>query len=104
MIFPCRTNADGEVANQKTYLPVVLPKLPGRFYYLFGKPYETKGKEYLNNRVHAKEAYLQIKSEVERTMRFLQEKRNEDPYRSILPRIAYQASWGWSRQAPTFKP
>lgn len=32
---------EGEVANQDLHLPIALPKLPGRFYYYFGKPIET---------------------------------------------------------------
>jgi len=37
----CETRAgvDCEVANQQVYLP----KVPGRFYYYFGKPIETEG-------------------------------------------------------------
>ncbi|XP_021297860.1 acyltransferase-like protein At3g26840, chloroplastic isoform X2 [Herrania umbratica] len=38
-----RTDANGEVSNQDVHLPGVLPKLPGRFYYYFGKPIETEG-------------------------------------------------------------
>ena len=33
----------GEVANQDVHFPGILPKLPGRFYYYFGKPFETEG-------------------------------------------------------------
>jgi hypothetical protein len=38
-----RTDANGEVANQQVYLPGILPKVPGRFYFYFGKPIETEG-------------------------------------------------------------
>jgi len=31
------------VANQQVHMPLILPKVPGRFYYYFGKPFETKG-------------------------------------------------------------
>ncbi|XP_048336903.1 phytyl ester synthase 1, chloroplastic isoform X2 [Ziziphus jujuba] len=41
-IVRLRTENAGEVANQDPYLPGVLPKFPGRFYYYFGKPIETK--------------------------------------------------------------
>ncbi|KAJ1392893.1 esterase/lipase/thioesterase family protein, partial [Sesbania bispinosa] len=37
-----RTDAGGEVANQQVHLPGILPKVPGRFYYYFGKPFETE--------------------------------------------------------------
>lgn len=83
----------------------MLPKIPGRFYYLFGKPYDTKGKkELLNNRDKANEAYLSIKSEVEKIISYLRTKREEDPYRSIVSRTVYQATWGSSQQIPTFNP
>ncbi|XP_076907500.1 phytyl ester synthase 2, chloroplastic-like [Bidens hawaiensis] len=38
-----RSDFEGEVANQDVHLPVMSPKLPGRFYYLFGKPIDTQG-------------------------------------------------------------
>ncbi|XLS98597.1 hypothetical protein HN51_041332 [Arachis hypogaea] len=41
--IPLRTDATGEVANQQVHMPAFLPKVPGRFYYYFGKPIETKG-------------------------------------------------------------
>ncbi|CAL5381056.1 unnamed protein product [Camellia sinensis] len=40
-----RTEMEGEIAKQDFYFPGLLPKIPGRFYYLFGKPIQTKGKE-----------------------------------------------------------
>lgn len=39
----CRSDIEGEVGNQDLHLPVILPKIPGRFYFLFGKPIETEG-------------------------------------------------------------
>lgn len=38
-----RNDIEGEVANQDVHLPIILPKLPGRFYFYFGKPIETEG-------------------------------------------------------------
>ncbi|MBA0614407.1 hypothetical protein Godav_014707 [Gossypium davidsonii] len=59
-----RIDASGEVSNQDVYLPGVVPKLPGRFYYYFGKPIETKErKEELRNRERAHEVYLHVKTE-----------------------------------------
>lgn len=43
IIFYCRTDAAGDVANQDVPLPGILPKFPGRFYFYFGKPIETEG-------------------------------------------------------------
>jgi hypothetical protein len=43
MYCETRTGVDDEVANQQLYLPGILPKVPGRFYFYFGKPIETEG-------------------------------------------------------------
>ncbi|CAH1445001.1 unnamed protein product [Lactuca virosa] len=42
-VVQLRSNVEGEVANQDVHFPVMRPKLPGRFYYVFGNPIETKG-------------------------------------------------------------
>ncbi|KAL6958194.1 hypothetical protein U1Q18_047997 [Sarracenia purpurea var. burkii] len=99
-----RTNIDGEVANQAPHFPLILPKVPGRFYYLFGKPIETEGrKQELRDREKAQELYLEIQSEVERCMAFSKEKRENDPYRNIFPRLIYQATHGFESEVPTFE-
>ncbi|XVF57716.1 hypothetical protein PTKIN_Ptkin07bG0005000 [Pterospermum kingtungense] len=99
-----RTDANGEVSNQDVHLPGVLPKLPGRFYYYFGKPIDTEGrKQELRDRDKAHELYLHVKSEVERCMACLKEKREKDPYRNILPRLLYQATNGFTSEVPTFE-
>jgi hypothetical protein len=48
--------------------------------------------------------YLHVKSEVENCIKYLKEKREEDPYRSILPRLLYQATHGPNAEIPTFEP
>lgn len=81
-----------------------MPKMPGRFYFLFGKPVETKGMmEILKDRHRATEVYLQIKSEVEGIISYLRKKREEDPYRSIIQRTIYKVAWESKRQIPTFE-
>lgn len=82
-----RDDSSGEVANQNLTFPVLLPKLPGRFYYLFGKPIRTKGMDkMLKDRESANQMYLQIKSEVECNLNYLLKKREEDPYRNYIDR------------------
>ncbi|KAK3026747.1 hypothetical protein RJ639_042200 [Escallonia herrerae] len=99
-----RTDSEGEVANQDFYLPAVSPKLPGRFYFLFGKPIETEGrKQELRSRDKAHELYLEVKSEVEKCLTYLKEKRESDPYRSIVSRTVYQATHGFESEVPTFE-
>ncbi|KAL4364341.1 hypothetical protein GQ457_04G033810 [Hibiscus cannabinus] len=92
--FPkARADASGELANQQMYLPVMLPKFPGRFYYYFGKPILTEGmKEELRDKEKCDELYLRVKSEVEGCIDFLKRKREKDPYRNLFSRVLYQAS------------
>ncbi|WRX25512.1 Diacylglycerol acyltransferase - like 8 [Theobroma cacao] len=100
-----RDETKGEVANQELFIPGMLPKLPGRFYYLFGKPIKLKGREdLLENREDANELYLQVKSEVEQCISYLLKKREEDPYRSIIDRTIYRALYSPLDQVPSFEP
>ena len=39
----CWWDGVGEVVNQPVHMPLILPKVPGRFYYYFGKPLEMEG-------------------------------------------------------------
>ncbi|RDX99327.1 Acyltransferase-like protein, chloroplastic, partial [Mucuna pruriens] len=88
-----RDETSGEVANQNLTFPVLLPKVPGRFYYLFGKPIRTKGMEkMLKDRESANQMYLHIKSQVETNLNYLLKKREEDPYRNVIDRKMYQIS------------
>ncbi|XP_022989598.1 acyltransferase-like protein At3g26840, chloroplastic [Cucurbita maxima] len=99
-----RADMKGEVANQAVHLPGILPKLPGRFYYYFGKPFDTEGqKEELRDREKAHELYLQVKGEVENCLAYLQSKRESDPYRRLWDRLAYQAKHGFTSEVPTFE-
>ncbi|XP_021282982.1 acyltransferase-like protein At1g54570, chloroplastic [Herrania umbratica] len=100
-----RDETKGEVANQELFIPGMLPKVPGRFYYLFGKPIKLKGREdLLENREDANELYLQVKSEVEQCISYLLKKREEDPYRSIIDRTIYRALYSPLDQVPSFEP
>ncbi|KAK4483244.1 hypothetical protein RD792_010428 [Penstemon davidsonii] len=102
-VVKLRTDAIGEVANQDFHLPVVLPKIPGRFYYYFGKPIETEGRrQELKSRAKAHELYVEVKSEVEKCLDYLKQKRENDPYRSIFARLTYQATHGFDSEVPTF--
>ncbi|XP_061348422.1 phytyl ester synthase 1, chloroplastic [Gastrolobium bilobum] len=101
-----RDEASGEVASQNLTIPVLLPKIPGRLYYLFGKPIRTKGMEkMLKDKENAKQLYLQIKSEVEGNIDYLIKKREEDPYRNLIDRKIYQAFYPPEiDHTPAFKP
>ncbi|KAK9732761.1 hypothetical protein RND81_04G020200 [Saponaria officinalis] len=99
-----RNGMDGEVGNENLYMPGVLPKLPGRFYYLFAKPIETRGnQELLKDKEGAEELYARIKSEIMSGIAYLLEKREEDPYRSHIDRIMYRL-FTEKMDFPTFSP
>ncbi|KAL9320336.1 hypothetical protein ACSQ67_012175 [Phaseolus vulgaris] len=101
-----RDGRSGEVANQNLSFPVLVPKIPGRFYFLFGKPVRTKGMEkMLKDRESANQMYLQIKSEVESNLKYLIKKREEDPYRNIIDRKLYQIFYPPETDpTPSFEP
>ncbi|KDP23609.1 hypothetical protein JCGZ_23442 [Jatropha curcas] len=100
-----RDESQGEVASQELFPPGLLPKLPGRFYFLFGKPIETKGKEeLLKDKNYANEMYLQVKSEVRRNIDYLLKKREEDPYRNVINRTLHRALYSPLDKVPAFDP
>ncbi|XP_010414904.1 PREDICTED: acyltransferase-like protein At1g54570, chloroplastic [Camelina sativa] len=103
--FKLREESDGDVANQPLYIPGLVPKIPGRFYYLFGKPIETKGRpELVKDREEANQVYLEVKAEVENSIAYLLKKREEDPYRSVLDRLNYSLTHTTATQVPSFEP
>ncbi|KAF2550162.1 hypothetical protein F2Q68_00033908 [Brassica cretica] len=85
-----REGDETELGNQKCYLPVILPKIPGR--------QGTRAKR----QREGSRVYVQVKSEVEQCIAYLKVKRESDPYRHLLPRLMYQASHGLSSEVPTF--
>ncbi|XP_056697982.1 phytyl ester synthase 1, chloroplastic isoform X2 [Spinacia oleracea] len=96
---------EGEVGNENLFIPGLLPKIPGRVYYLFGKPIETQGKEeLLKDKKSAEELYMQIKSEVESNLDYLLKKREDDPYRSIVDRTIYRLLSTPAHDVPSFTP
>ncbi|CAI9102431.1 OLC1v1000697C2 [Oldenlandia corymbosa var. corymbosa] len=101
-----RTVLEGEeISKQDFYVPGFYLKKPGRFYFLFGKPIETRGfMESWKDEELAMTLYLKIKSAVEQNMSYLLEKRKQDPYRDIFARAAYRAISNSSSDIPSFEP
>ncbi|KAL8233922.1 hypothetical protein R6Q59_020022 [Mikania micrantha] len=98
-----RNDMKGEVANQDLHMPVILPKIPGRYYYLFGKPIKTEGRsEELRSKERAHQVYLEVKGEVEKCLNYCKTKRENDPYRNIISRLMYLAVHGFDSQVPAF--
>lgn len=63
----------------------------------------TGRKQELRDKEKSQELYLQVKAEVERCIAYLKEKRESDPYRSIMSRLLYQAIHGFTSEVPTFE-
>jgi hypothetical protein len=63
----------------------------------------TGRKQELKDRENSQELYLEVQSEVERCIAYLKEKRESDPYRSIVSRLFYQATHGFTSDIPTFE-
>ncbi|XP_047971452.1 phytyl ester synthase 1, chloroplastic-like [Salvia hispanica] len=95
----------GKVGEQIFYVPGFYPKVPGRFYFLFGKPMEMEGRgELMTDKARVMEVYLQLQGEVERCMAYLIKKRDEDPYRHFLDRLLYRTVSSPIHETPTFDP
>ncbi len=60
-------------------------------------------KKALYDREKAHELYLEVKSEVQKCLDFLKEKRESDPYRYLFTRLNYQATHGFTSEVPTFE-
>ena len=82
--------------------PISVPKLPGRYYFLFGTPISTSGVDPTDKESCAA-LYSSVQRELEACIDYLLEKRRSDPYEAVLPRAAVEASWGFQTQAPSFR-
>ena len=82
--------------------PIAVPKVPGRFYFLFGSPISTAGVDPTDKEACAA-LYQQVRAELEASLSYLLEQRKRDPYEQLLPRAAVEASWNFTRQVPTFR-
>ena len=81
--------------------PVSLPTLPGRYYFLFGRPLSTEGVDPADKAACAA-LYTTVRRELERDIEYLLERRGTDPYGAPLPRVALEAAANWTKQVPTF--
>lgn len=88
--------------GERFVAPLSLPSVPGRYYFLFGRPIDTRG-------VNAKDKeactalYASVQEELEATLGYLLDKRKEDPWEPVLPRAAVEAASNWTWKAPSFK-
>eukprot|EP01024_Parvocaulis_polyphysoides_P019942 TRINITY_DN19129_c0_g4_i1.p1 TRINITY_DN19129_c0_g4~~TRINITY_DN19129_c0_g4_i1.p1 ORF type:complete len:182 (-),score=13.64 TRINITY_DN19129_c0_g4_i1:288-833(-) len=83
--------------------PIGLPSLPERYYIKMGRPIKTSN-VWVKDKDKCNAIYTEVKTSVEEGLEYLLTKRQEDTYREFMPRILYEASWKFHRQAPTFVP
>eukprot|EP00613_Pedinella_sp_CCMP2098_P035782 CAMPEP_0171813486 /NCGR_PEP_ID=MMETSP0991-20121206/79240_1 /TAXON_ID=483369 /ORGANISM="non described non described, Strain CCMP2098" /LENGTH=721 /DNA_ID=CAMNT_0012427069 /DNA_START=131 /DNA_END=2297 /DNA_ORIENTATION=+ len=81
--------------------PLALPSSrgPDRFYFRFGKPFDTQHLDH-RDKGAVEEAYSVIKSDVEGSIEYLLKEREKDPYRELVGRLAFERIN--ARQAPGF--
>ena len=73
-----------------------------RFYFLLGRPIPTDGID-ASDAAACLALHDAVKAEIEESLRYLLERRKSDPYEGLMPRVAFEASWNWERQAPSFR-
>ncbi|KAK3239240.1 hypothetical protein CYMTET_50824 [Cymbomonas tetramitiformis] len=102
--IPTARNTDATPEIDETFIaPIPAPQTPGRYYFLFGTPIRTDPSMVKDGEL-AEDLYKKLKSGVEEGIEYLCTKRDEDPYSDFFKRLVYEASWGGTKQAPTFKP
>mmetsp|Transcript_69082 Transcript_69082/g.131792 ORF Transcript_69082/g.131792 Transcript_69082/m.131792 type:complete len:120 (-) Transcript_69082:42-401(-) len=88
--------------GERFVAPLSLPGIPGRYYFLFGRPIDTRGVSATDKEACAA-LYASVQEELEETLRYLLDKRKEDPWEPVLPRAAVEAASNWTWKAPSFK-
>ena len=81
--------------------PLSAPRLPGRYYFLYGEPIDTAAVD-PKDKAGCAALYSEVKQELEGCIEYLLARRKDDPNEKALPRVALEAASNWQRQAPTF--
>jgi hypothetical protein len=82
--------------------PLAVPTLPARYYFSFGAPIAAGERGSADDPEVVKALYAEVKGEVEGGIRWLLERRADDPFAELVPRMLYEAATGGP--APTFRP
>jgi hypothetical protein len=103
-----RVTRDGQ-AEEAFVQPLIVPRVPERYYFKFGKPIYTgelfSEKKKLDEAAEARlvdETYAACRAGVEDGIDWLLVKRSEDPFLDTPGRVIWEAASG--KQAPTFTP
>ena len=87
--------------GERFVTPVSVPKLPGRYYFLFGEPVDASQVD-PNDKEACAALYEKVQKDLERDIAYLLEARKQDKYEGPLPRLPFEASWNFTKQAPSF--
>ena len=89
------------VREDETLLfPLARPRSLNRLYFKFGQPI-TLSDSIVNDKEKCQEIYQKAKRGVEDGISYLKEKRAQDPYKDVIPRVLYEQNS--KKKAPTFK-
>ena len=88
-------------SREEFMAPLVMPKSPERFYFLFGRPVQLSPED-ARDREEMAEVYRGVKAAVRQGIEYLMGRRALDPYAGFLRRQLYEASRG--EQAPSADP
>jgi len=88
--------------DETLVFPLTRPRTLNRLYFKFGRPIELAeaGPGLVSDKEACEEIYQQAKQEVEGGIAYLKKKREQDPYKDIIPRVLYERNA--KRKAPTF--
>ena len=90
---------DEQVGDEPVGIPLAVPSLPQRNYFIFGKPISLKDVD-PKDKDACLEAYHMAQSQVRQGIDDLLRAREKDPFKDTPRRLAYERVFG--KQAPTF--
>ena len=82
--------------------PLAVPTLPSRYYFAFGAPIAAGERGSCDDAEAVRALYAEVKAEVAGGIQWLLQRREEDPFGELVPRLLYEAATGGA--APTFRP
>jgi pimeloyl-ACP methyl ester carboxylesterase/1-acyl-sn-glycerol-3-phosphate acyltransferase len=85
--------------DETLVFPLARPRQINRLYFKLGKPIRTS-KDLVNDKDKCEEIYQEARQGVEDGIMYLKQKRIQDPYKDLIPRVLYEQNT--SRKAPTF--
>lgn len=90
---------DKEKSDELFTPPFLVPKVPARHYFMFGRPMSTADLDH-KNKQECETLYEEIKAEMNRGFDDILRARENDPYKDSLQRLALEQITG--KPAPTF--